>query len=222
MFDNMSATTTVAIPERTRSRRTTLLAVLFVGFVLSGIATTIVGPMLPVFIRRWGRADHARNEFVRCGSRSCSQCCLAQPAQFYLGSGSNGLLAADRRGIGKQSIAQPAPQLRNFRRAAGVYASVCAIRRRKTRKGHRHLGSRTPPRRTRSDHRARNAVFHVCLHGNEYWRVVRGVLASHRKRNHKYDHARADVFLRGAYLRTRLGSARLAIPFGRTVGDWRA
>src|SRR5260370_19137746 len=57
MFDSMSATTTVAIPERTRSRRTTLLAVLFVGFVLSGIATTIVGPMLPVFIRRWGLDD---------------------------------------------------------------------------------------------------------------------------------------------------------------------
>src|SRR5260370_29311395 len=57
MFDNMSATTTMAIPERTRRRRTTLLAVLFVGFVLSGIATTIVGPMLPVFIRRWGLDD---------------------------------------------------------------------------------------------------------------------------------------------------------------------
>ena len=57
MFDNMSATTTVAIPERTGSRRTALLAVLFVGFVLSGIATTIVGPMLPVFIRRWGLDD---------------------------------------------------------------------------------------------------------------------------------------------------------------------
>jgi fucose permease len=34
-----------------------LLAVLFVGFILSGIATTIVGPMLPVFIRRWGLDD---------------------------------------------------------------------------------------------------------------------------------------------------------------------
>jgi len=34
-----------------------LLAVLFVGFVLSGIATTIVGPILPVFIRRWGLDD---------------------------------------------------------------------------------------------------------------------------------------------------------------------
>src|SRR6266478_4208992 len=56
MLDNMSATTTVAIPERTGSR-TALLAVLFVGFVLSGIATTIVGPILPVFIRRWGLDD---------------------------------------------------------------------------------------------------------------------------------------------------------------------
>jgi FHS family glucose/mannose:H+ symporter-like MFS transporter len=52
----MSTTTTVEIPERTGSR-TGLLAVLFVGFILSGIATTIVGPMLPVFIRRWGLDD---------------------------------------------------------------------------------------------------------------------------------------------------------------------
>ena len=53
----MSATTTVAIRERTSSGRTSLLVVLFVGFVLSGIATTIVGPMLPVFIRRWALDD---------------------------------------------------------------------------------------------------------------------------------------------------------------------
>jgi fucose permease len=53
----MSTTTSVAIPERTSSRRTGLLTVLFLGFVLSGIATTIVGPMLPVFIPRWGLDD---------------------------------------------------------------------------------------------------------------------------------------------------------------------
>src|SRR5947209_15652195 len=52
----MSTTATVAIPERT-SNRNTLLAVLFVGFILSGIATTIVGPMLPVFIHRWRLDD---------------------------------------------------------------------------------------------------------------------------------------------------------------------
>jgi len=34
-----------------------LLFLLFAGFVLSGIATTIVGPMLPVFIRRWSLDD---------------------------------------------------------------------------------------------------------------------------------------------------------------------
>ena len=34
-----------------------MLTVLFIGFILSGIATTIVGPMLPVFIRRWGLDD---------------------------------------------------------------------------------------------------------------------------------------------------------------------
>lgn len=34
-----------------------LLFLLFAGFVLSGIATTIIGPMLPVFIRRWSLDD---------------------------------------------------------------------------------------------------------------------------------------------------------------------
>ena len=56
-FAHMSTTTTVEIPERTSGSRTGLLAVLFVGFILSGIATTIVGPMLPVFIRRWALDD---------------------------------------------------------------------------------------------------------------------------------------------------------------------
>src|SRR2546430_15970692 len=34
-----------------------LLILLFAVFVLSGIATTIVGPMLPIFIRRWSLDD---------------------------------------------------------------------------------------------------------------------------------------------------------------------
>src|SRR5882762_4327511 len=34
-----------------------LLFLLFAGFVLSGIATTIIGPMLPIFIRRWSLDD---------------------------------------------------------------------------------------------------------------------------------------------------------------------
>src|SRR5438309_9906122 len=34
-----------------------LLILLFAGFVLSGIATTIVGPMLPIFILRWSLDD---------------------------------------------------------------------------------------------------------------------------------------------------------------------
>jgi fucose permease len=37
--------------------RRNLFALLFAGFVLSGIATVIVGPMLPVFIRRWSLDD---------------------------------------------------------------------------------------------------------------------------------------------------------------------
>jgi fucose permease len=34
-----------------------LLVLLFAGFVLSGIATTVVGPMLPIFIKRWSLDD---------------------------------------------------------------------------------------------------------------------------------------------------------------------
>src|SRR5436309_13767119 len=34
-----------------------LLSLFSAGFVLSGIATTIVGPMLPIFIRRWSLDD---------------------------------------------------------------------------------------------------------------------------------------------------------------------
>jgi len=39
-----------------RGRRN-VLSLLFAGFILSGIATTIVGPMLPLFIRRWSLDD---------------------------------------------------------------------------------------------------------------------------------------------------------------------
>jgi MFS family permease len=53
----MSTTSTVAIPERTTNNHTSLMAVLFIGFILSGIATTIIGPMLPVFIRKWNLDD---------------------------------------------------------------------------------------------------------------------------------------------------------------------
>jgi FHS family glucose/mannose:H+ symporter-like MFS transporter len=44
-----------AITEAGRHRN--LLVLLFAGFVLSGIATTIIGPMLPIFIRRWSLDD---------------------------------------------------------------------------------------------------------------------------------------------------------------------
>ncbi len=45
-----------AVITETQGHRN-LLALLFAGFVLSGIATTIVGPMLPIFIRRWSLDD---------------------------------------------------------------------------------------------------------------------------------------------------------------------
>jgi len=38
-------------------RHRNLLTLLFAGFVLSGVATTIVGPMLPIFIQRWSLDD---------------------------------------------------------------------------------------------------------------------------------------------------------------------
>jgi len=45
------------MPERTTGSKTGLLVVLFIGFILSGIATTIIGPMLPIFIRKWNLDD---------------------------------------------------------------------------------------------------------------------------------------------------------------------
>ncbi|MGB2901690.1 MAG: hypothetical protein WBB89_20710 [Candidatus Acidiferrum sp.] len=54
----MSEQTSAAAPIATNGQRhRKLLFLLFAGFVLSGIATTIVGPMLPVFIRRWSLDD---------------------------------------------------------------------------------------------------------------------------------------------------------------------
>src|SRR5258708_23208059 len=53
----MSVTTTVGIPERATGSQPGWLGILFIGFGLSGIATTIVGPMLPVFIRKWSLDD---------------------------------------------------------------------------------------------------------------------------------------------------------------------
>lgn len=45
------------LSSRAPQKNRNLLILLFAGFVLSGIATTIVGPMLPVFIRRWSLDD---------------------------------------------------------------------------------------------------------------------------------------------------------------------
>jgi fucose permease len=48
--------TTLASPARAGGR-TGLLALLFAGFVLTGIPTVIIGPILPVFISRWSLND---------------------------------------------------------------------------------------------------------------------------------------------------------------------
>src|SRR5438105_12395380 len=52
----ISATAGTAASIKGQNQRN-LLILLFAGFVLSGIATTIVGPMLPVFIRKWSLDD---------------------------------------------------------------------------------------------------------------------------------------------------------------------
>jgi MFS transporter, FHS family, glucose/mannose:H+ symporter len=66
-------------------RHRKLLVLLFAGFVLSGIATTIIGPMLPVFIRRWSLDD--------------GQAGLFSPIQFLaalVGTVASGVIAAWR------------------------------------------------------------------------------------------------------------------------------
>jgi MFS transporter, FHS family, glucose/mannose:H+ symporter len=49
------STPAVAVPTAPNQR--VLFAVLFAGFVLTGIAISLLGPILPVFIARWGLAD---------------------------------------------------------------------------------------------------------------------------------------------------------------------
>ena len=48
--------TTVAVPARAGGRAG-LLTLLFAGFVLTGIPTVIIGPILPLFISRWSLND---------------------------------------------------------------------------------------------------------------------------------------------------------------------
>jgi MFS transporter, FHS family, glucose/mannose:H+ symporter len=48
--------------SKTESRRN-VLVLLFAGFFLSGIAITVVGPMLPIFIKRWALNDSQASVF---------------------------------------------------------------------------------------------------------------------------------------------------------------
>src|SRR5882757_7759209 len=162
-------------------------------------------------IRSWLWTHHTRNQPVRCGGRRRSQRFRVELAQFYLGRRRNGLLAAVRHGIADQSIGRPANWVRNLWWIAGVCSSVCTLWRRKARKAHRRPRSNTNECRERSDRRDGDTIFHLCLHGNEHWRMGCGILAPHRKRNHEHDDARADVFLRRAYSRTRFGSTGSAV-----------
>src|SRR5258707_1369868 len=54
MTEPMAATTSVVSRV---SKRTSLLALLGAGFVLTGIPTVILGPILPLFISRWSLTD---------------------------------------------------------------------------------------------------------------------------------------------------------------------
>src|SRR5882757_1994172 len=162
-------------------------------------------------IRSWLWTHHTRNQPVRCGGRRRSQRFPVELAQFYLGRRRDGLLAAVRHGIANQPLARASHWLRDFWRIAGVCSSVCTLWRRKARKADRRPRSNTNECRERSDRRDGDTIFHLCLHGNEHWRMGCGILAPHRKRNHEHDDARADVFLRRAYSRTRFGSTGSAV-----------
>ncbi len=62
-----------------------LLILLFAGFVLSGIATTIIGPMLPIFIKRWSLDDGQAGLFP-----------MIQFLAAFVGSIASGAIAAWR------------------------------------------------------------------------------------------------------------------------------
>src|SRR6266446_6560537 len=208
MFDNMSATTTVAIPERTRSRRTTLLAVLFVGFVLSGIATTIVGPMLPVFIRRWGLDDGQAGR-----ARSAS---LLNLLNFTWGAGAmacSPLIAVALANNRLPSL------LISYAIFGGLLAFTLLFARFGAEKHERAIDtSRAAPLLVgRGVTIALATLFfmYVCMETSigvwsaEYSRRIANGITN-------------MTTLAPMFFYAGLTSARLAIPFGRTVGDWRA
>jgi FHS family glucose/mannose:H+ symporter-like MFS transporter len=64
--------TAPAVPARTESR-TPLLALLFSGFILLGIPTVIIGPILPLFISQWSLNDSQAGLFftVQFASALC-------------------------------------------------------------------------------------------------------------------------------------------------------
>ena len=52
-----SMAATIATPSRAPASKKPLFVLLFAGFVLLGIPTVIIGPILPVFISRWALSD---------------------------------------------------------------------------------------------------------------------------------------------------------------------
>src|ERR1700722_15896597 len=51
------ATSAAASATKTKSKRTGLIVLLWLGFILTGFPTIIAGPILPTFISRWNLTD---------------------------------------------------------------------------------------------------------------------------------------------------------------------
>ena len=65
-------------PTEAKRKRTGLIVLLPLGFILTGFPTIIVGPILPIFISRWSLSDTQAGLFftvqftaslAACGSR---------------------------------------------------------------------------------------------------------------------------------------------------------
>src|SRR6266550_1071183 len=111
-----------------------LLVLLFAGFVLSGIATTIVGPMLPIFIRRWSLDDGQAGLFSTIqflaalgGTLASSVVAAWRGYKPALGLGYGLITPGTNLFVAELGGAKSASLLNQLNFAWGVGAMICSV-----------------------------------------------------------------------------------------------
>ncbi len=97
--------TTQAIALNSIARQRYLLALLFAGFVLTGVEITLAGPMLPLFIQRWSLTDSQAGIFFTLEfGCSLGGVWLSSLITHYLGSRTSLVLGYLLIGVGLAAV----------------------------------------------------------------------------------------------------------------------